>query len=93
MKGRTRRLAIAVAISIIDVAASNCYFSVIWDAFARDIFARATLLGLLSLWVASAIVIWLHVAYDLRQTLQERSESHMFGSLAVPSKERRDRNV
>jgi F0F1-type ATP synthase assembly protein I len=93
MRGRTRRLAIAVAVTIIDVAACNYYCIVIWEAFATDSFARAALLGLLSLWIASAVVIWLHVAYDLRQALQERRESRAFGSLALPSEDGRDGNV
>jgi hypothetical protein len=73
MRRQTKRLAIAVVLTIVDVAACNYYCGVIWQVFARYLFAKAYLLGLLCLWVASAVVIWLHVAYDLRQTLRERS--------------------
>jgi hypothetical protein len=89
----TRRLTIAVVLTIVDVAACSYYCGVIWQAFARDLFAKASLLGLLCLWVASAVVIWLHVAYDLRQSLRERSEGLALNSLRAPSGLRRDSNV
>jgi hypothetical protein len=93
MRGRTRRLAIAVVLTIIDVAACNCYCSVIWQVFARDLFAKGALLGLLCLWIASAAVIWLHIADDLRQTIRERNERLGFDSLSTRSEIRRDSNV
>jgi hypothetical protein len=72
MRGRTNRLAITVLLTLVDVAAGKYYCGVIWQAFSQDIFARAALLGLLCLWIASAAVLWLHVANDLRKTLRER---------------------
>jgi hypothetical protein len=93
MRVRTKRLAIAVVLTTVDVAACNHYCNVIWQVFARDLFAKASLLGLLCLWVASGVVIWLHVAHDLRQALQERNERPAFESVAAPSKLRRDSNV
>ena len=75
MRGRTKRLAIAVALTIVDVAVANYYCCVIWQTFAQYQFARAAMLGLLSIWVASAVVIWLHVAYDLRQALDAATAS------------------
>jgi hypothetical protein len=93
MRGRTRRLAIAVVLTIVDVAACNYYCIVIWQAFARDVFAKAALLGLLCLWIASAVVIWVHVAYDLGQTIRERNERLGFDSLSTRAGLRRDSNV
>ncbi len=93
MRRWAKRLAIAVVLTMVDVAACDYYCAVIWKAFATDIFAKTVLLGLLCLWVASAAVIWLQVAYDLRQTLRERSERLAFDSLTAPSGLRRDSNV
>lgn len=93
MRRRTKRVAIAVALTIVDVVACNYYCGVIWQVFARDIFAKAALLGLLCLWVATAVVIWLHVAHDMRQILQERSERLAFESVTASSELRRDSNV
>jgi hypothetical protein len=93
MRGRTRQLPIAVAITIIDVTASNDYWRVIGEAFARDMLARPLLLWVLSLAIASEVVIRLHVVCDLRQPPLARSENHAFGSLAAPSDERSVRYV
>jgi hypothetical protein len=89
----TRRLTIAVVLTIVDIAACSYYCGVIWQAFARDLFAKASLLGLLCFWIASAVVIWLHVAYDLRQSLRERRERLALNSRKTPFGLRRDSNV
>ena len=93
MSGRPRRLAIAVVLTIVDVAACNYYGHFIWQAFARDLFAKGALLGLLYLWIASAAVIWLHVAYDLRQILRERDGRLAFDVTTIPAEPERDTNV
>lgn len=93
MRGRTKQLAIAVALTIVDVVIANYYCAVIWQAFARDMFARAALLGLLCLWIATAVVIWLHVAYDVRQILQERDTNLALDSATAPAELRRRRDV
>jgi hypothetical protein len=93
MRGRTKRLAIAVVLTIVDVAAFNYYCHAIWQVFARDLFAKASLLGLLCLWIVSAVMIWLHVAHDLRQALQEGNERPTFESVTAPSDLRRDSHV
>ena len=93
MTRRTKRLTIAVALTIVDVAASYYYCGVIWQVFARDLFAKAAMLGLLSFWVASAIVIWLHVAHDFRQTLRERDARLAVSVAKTPIQLGRDSNV
>jgi hypothetical protein len=93
MTTRSKRLAIAVVLTIVDIAAFNDYCGVIWEAFARDLFAKAALLGLLCFWVASSVVIWLHVAYDFRQTLGERDTGLAFSTATTPTKFERDSNV
>jgi membrane protein YdbS with pleckstrin-like domain len=93
MRGRTNRLAIAVLLTLVDVAVGKYYCGVIWQAFSQDLFARAALLGLLCLWILSAAVLWLHVAYDLRQTLRERDGRLAFSATTIPAEPERDTNV
>ena len=93
MTRRTTRLTIAVALTIVDVAVCYYYCGVIWQVFARDLFAKAAMLGLLSFWVASAIVIWLHVAHDFRQTLRERDARLAVSVAKTPIQLGRDSNV
>ena len=93
MRGRPRRLAIAVVLTIVDVAACNYFGHFIWQAFARDLFAKGALLGLLSIWVASATVIWLHVAYDLRQALRERDYRLALDAATASTEAGRNSNV
>jgi hypothetical protein len=93
MRGRTNRLAIAVLLTLVDVASGEYYCGVIWQTCSQDPFARAALLGLLCLWIASAAVLWLHVAYDLRQTLRERDGGVAFNVAMVPVEPERDSNV
>ncbi len=93
MRGRTNRLAITVLITIADVAAGKYYCIVIWQVFAKDPFAKCALLGLLCLWTATVAVLWLHVAYDLRQILLDRGE-RMARQVAMAGAEpERDSNV
>lgn len=93
MRGRRNRLPIAVLLTLVDVASGKYYCGVIWQAFSRDLFARAALLGLLCFWIASAAVLWLHVAYDLRQPLRERDGRLAFNAATVRVEPERDCNV
>lgn len=93
MTGRTKRLTIAVVLTTADVAVGDYYCGVIWQAYSGYPFATATLLGLLCLWVVSAVVIWLHVAYDLRQALRERGGKLAFNAAVTPAEPGRDSNV
>jgi hypothetical protein len=93
MRGRTKRLTIAIVLTFVDVSVANYYCGVIWQAFAQYLFARVALLGLLGIWVASAIVIWQHVAHDLRQTLRERDYRLAFDAAASPAEPGGDANV
>ena len=93
MRGRTNRLAIAILLTLADVAAGKYYCGAIWQAFSQDLFARGALLGLLCLWIASAAVLWLHVAYDLRQTLRERGGGLVPNATTISAESERDTNV
>jgi uncharacterized membrane protein YdbT with pleckstrin-like domain len=72
MQERAKRLAIAVVLTVVDFVTFNSYSGVIWQTWGQDSWAKAALLGLLALWIVSAVVLWIHVSYDLRQTLHER---------------------
>ena len=93
MSGRTKHLALAVVLTVVDLAAGNCYCGLIWQAFSQDLFARAALLGLLLLWIASAAVLWLHVAHDLRVILRKRGDRLAFDSVTAPDALRRNSDV
>jgi hypothetical protein len=92
MRGRTKRLAIVVVLTIADVATGNYDCGVIWEAYARDLFAKAALLCLY-VWVASAVLKWLPVAYDLRRTLRERVDRLAFNAAPASAEPGRDSNV
>ncbi len=93
MRRRTNRLAIAVLLTLVEVASRRYYCGVLWQAFSQYLFARAALLGMLGLWIASAVVLWLHVANDLRQTLRERDGNLAFNAATVPTEQEMDTNV
>ena len=93
MTRRTKRLAIAVVLTTIDIAAFNYYCGVIWQTYARYPFAKATLLGLLCLWIASAVVVWLHVAHDFRQIFGKVDANPPFSAEMTPPEFGGDSNV
>jgi hypothetical protein len=80
MTRRTKRLTVAVVLTIADVAAADYYCGLIWQSCSRDTVSKAALLGLLSLWIVSAGVIWLHVACDLCQHRRERGGRPAFNA-------------
>jgi hypothetical protein len=87
MQERAKRLGIAILLTAVDVIAFNSYSGAIWQVWGRDPWAKAALLGLLALWIVSAAVLWIHVSYDLRQTLRERYRA------MAPNELRRDSDV
>jgi hypothetical protein len=93
MTERTKRLALAVVLTVVDLAASSYYCGVIWQAFARDRSARATLLGGLCLWIAMAVVMWLHVVHDMCEVIRKRNDRLALGPATAPDALRRDSDV
>jgi hypothetical protein len=73
MQAQTKSLAIAVTLTVFDIAVFHQYFGVIWQVWARNPWAEAALLILLSIWIASAAVLWIQVSRDLRHSLRERA--------------------
>jgi hypothetical protein len=93
MQERAKRIVVAVALTVADVATFNSYAGVIWRAWGRDPWARAVLLGLLGLWIASTVVIWGHVSNDVRQTFHERNLALSRNPALAPRTPRRGSNV
>ena len=58
MRERTKRVAIAVLLTAMDVALLDRYFGVLWQAWSKVLWIRGGFLLLLALLVASASVLW-----------------------------------
>jgi len=93
MQERAKRMAVAVVLTVADVATFNSYAGVIWRAWGHDPWARAVLLGLLGLWVASAVVIWGHISNDIRHAFHERKLAHSRTPALAARAPRRDSDV
>ena len=93
MTRRTKRLALAVVLTVVDLAAGNYYSGAIWQAFAQERFAKAALFGILCLWVATAVVMWLHVAHDMSEIIRKRGDRLALDSVTAPDALRRDSDV
>ena len=93
MRERTKRVAIAVLLTAMDVALLNRYFGVLWQAWPEVLWIRGAFLLLLALLVASAAVLWIHVYYDLRQTMRERCVALSLRAAPRPGELRRDGDV
>lgn len=93
MQERTMRLAIAVILTAADVATFNWCSGVIWQAWGQDPWLKVVLLALLSLWIASAVVIWRHISNDARQTFRERNLALSRNHALSPQNPRREPDV
>ena len=93
MRERTKRLAITVLLTGVDAALLDRYFGVIWQTWSGDPWGRGAFLLLLALLVVSAAVLWMHVYYDLRQTVRERWFAPSFKAATSRGGLRRDGDV
>jgi hypothetical protein len=93
MRGRTKRLAIAVVLTTVDVATFNRCSGVIWQAWGQYPWARVGLFALLALWISSAAVIWFHISNDVRETLRKLKPALSQDPVLDPSEPRRDSDV
>jgi len=66
-------LANVVVLTVADIPVVNICFGAIWQARGWNPRAKAGLLAHLAVWIASAIVLWIHVSDDLRRPLRERA--------------------
>lgn len=93
MQGRATRLAIAILLTAGDIAIFRSCSGVIWQTWGHTQLAKADLVGLLAIRIASAAVIWFHVSNDLLQTLHQRNGGSLPARELVPREPRRDSNV
>jgi hypothetical protein len=93
MRERAMRLAIAVVLTVVDFVTFNSYSSAIWQTWDQDPWAKAALVAFLTLWIISAVVLWIHVSYDPRQPLHERDLALTRDPAMAPRGFRRDSDV
>jgi hypothetical protein len=69
---RTKCLATAVSVTVLDASVVAYYGGVIWKAFAVVIWSKLLLLLLAAVWATTLLHIWVHAFSRLRQENQER---------------------
>ena len=82
-----------VVLTVADIPVVNIYFGAIWQARGWSPRAKAGLLAHLAVWIASAIVLWIHVSDDLRRPLRERAVALSCGPWPDSSELRRVSDV
>lgn len=93
MRERDKRFAITVLLTGVDAALLKKYFGVTWHTWSMDPWSREAFLLLLALLAASAAVLWIHVYYDLRQTMRERCVAPSLKTATSSGELRRDGDV
>jgi hypothetical protein len=93
MRDRAKRLGITALLTGVDAALLDKYFDLIWQTWSGDPWGRGAFLLLLALLAVSAAVLWIHVYYDLRQTMRERWVALFFKTAPSPGELRRDSDV
>ena len=93
MRDRAKRLGITVLLTGVDAALLDRHFGLIWQTWSGDPWGRGAFLLLLALLVVSAAVLWMHVYYDLRQTVRERWFAPSFKAATSRGGLRRDGDV
>ena len=93
MRERDKRFAITVLLTGVDAALLHKYFRMIWHTWSMDPWSRGAFLLLLALLVVSAAVLWIHVYYDLRQTMREQCAAVSLTEAPNPGELRRDSDV
>jgi hypothetical protein len=93
MQQWAKRLAIAVILTVADIAVFDIFFGVIWQAWGWNPWVKAALVALLALWIASATVLWFHVSKNLRRPLREWAVAISSDPWPDSSQLRRDSDV
>ena len=93
MRDRAKRLGLTALLTGVDAALLDRYFGLIWQTWSGDPWGRGAFLLLLVLLVVSAAVLWIHVYYDLRQTMRERCVALSLEAAPRPGELRRDSDV
>lgn len=93
MGGRTRRLAVAVSLTVLDAVVAVHYGRVVWRAFAGIIWGRLLLLLLAALGATSLLNLWVRAYYDLQQLFRYRAAALSSCAEILPSELVEDRDV
>jgi hypothetical protein len=67
---RTKCLATAVSVTVLDAAVTTYYGGVVWKAFSVVIWSKLLLLLLAAMWAITLLHIWVHACSHLRQAIQ-----------------------
>lgn len=71
MGERTKCLATAVSVTVLDATVATYYGGVVWKAYAVVIWSKLLLLLLAAVWATTLLHIWIHACSRLRQGNQE----------------------
>jgi len=71
MGERTKCLATAVSVTVLDAAVATYYGGVVWKAYAVVIWSKLLLLLLAAVWATSLLHIWVHACSRLRRENQK----------------------
>jgi hypothetical protein len=71
MGERTKCLATAVSVTVLDAAVAMSYGGVVWKAFSVVIWSKLLLLLLAAAWATTLLHIWVHACSRLRRENQE----------------------
>lgn len=84
MPERTKHLAIAVLLTILDTAVTWHYGDALWSAGSGIICARLLLILLFAMMLTSLLRVWYRAGYAFRRIYQERSREAAPAIIAVP---------
>ena len=85
MGGRTRRLAVAVSLTVLDAVVALYYGGAVWRAFAGIIWGRLLLLLLAALGATSLLNLWVRAYYDLQQLFRKRTAPIPRSATIIPT--------
>jgi hypothetical protein len=66
------RFGIASLLTCLDAIVLAHYGTPVWLVWGHTALARGVMVSTLALWTASAMVLWLHVYYDVRRAVTRR---------------------
>lgn len=93
MGERTRRLAVAVSLTVLDAVVALHFGGVVWRAFAGIIWSRLLLLLLAALGATSLLNLWVRAYYDLQQLFRYRDAALSSRTEMLPAELVEDRDV
>jgi hypothetical protein len=69
---RTKCLATAVSVTVLDATVATYYGGVVWKAFAVVIWSKLLLLLLAAVWATTLLHIWVHARSQPRRAIPDR---------------------